>query len=91
MFTPIASSCYKVLGKYLRISDRSVLDSAYNAEIKALEPRLTIKLDSLQAILDELAQTDARAKNVKPQEMVDSRYLDEMNKSGFMDQLWSKK
>ncbi len=82
---------YKVLGKYLRITDRSVLDSAYNAEIKALEPRLTIKMESLQAILDELTATDARAKNIKPQEMVDSRYLDEMNKSGFMDQLWSKK
>jgi hypothetical protein len=79
------------LGKYLRITDRNVLDSAYNAEIKALEPRLAIKLESLQAILDELAPTDARAKNIKPQEMVDTRYLDEMNKSGFMDQLWSKK
>ncbi|MGZ9262389.1 MAG: ABC transporter substrate-binding protein [Candidatus Binatia bacterium] len=82
---------YKVLGKYLRLSDRSVLDSAYNAEIKALEPRLEIKLESLQAILDEVTATDARAKNIKPQEMVDNRYLDEMNKSGFMDQLWSKK
>jgi len=82
---------YKVLGKYLRIQDRSVLDSAYNAEIKALEPRLTIKLESLQAILDELGATDARAKTVKPADLVDSRYLDEMNKSGFMDQLWGKK
>jgi ABC-type nitrate/sulfonate/bicarbonate transport system substrate-binding protein len=82
---------YKVLGKYLRITDRSVLDSAYNAEIKALEPRLALKIESLQAILDELAPTDGRAKNVKPQEMVDSRYLDEMQKSGFMDQLWGKK
>jgi NitT/TauT family transport system substrate-binding protein len=82
---------YKVLGKYLRLSDRSVLDSAYNAEIKALEPRLAIKMESLQAILDEVTATDARAKNIKPQEMVDNRYLDEMNKSGFMDQLWSKK
>src|ERR687891_390205 len=82
---------YKVLGKYLRITDRSVLDSAYNAEIKALEPRLTIKLESLQAILDELAQTDARAKKIKPAELIDSRYLDEMEKSGFFDQLWAKK
>ncbi len=82
---------YKVLGKYLRITDRSVLESAYNAEIKALEPRLAIKLESLQATLDELAPTDARAKNIKPQDMVDSRYLDEMNKSGFMDQLWASK
>ncbi len=82
---------YKVLGKYLRIQDRSILDSAYNAEIKALEPRLTIRMESLQAILDELAPTDANAKKVKPQEMVDTRYLDEMNKSGFMDQLWGKR
>ena len=82
---------YKVLGKYLRITDRSVLDSAYNAEIKALEPRLVIKMESLQAILDEIAPTDARAKKIRPQELVDSRYLDEMDKSGFMDQLWGKK
>jgi hypothetical protein len=68
-----------------------VLDSAYNAEIKALEPRLAIKTEALQAILDEVAQTDPRAKKVKPQELIDSRYLDEMEKSGFMDQLWGKK
>jgi hypothetical protein len=82
---------YKVLGKHLRITDKSVLDSAYNAEIKALEPRLAIKTEALQAILDEVAQTDPRAKKVKPQELIDSRYLDEMEKSGFMDQLWGKK
>jgi ABC-type nitrate/sulfonate/bicarbonate transport system substrate-binding protein len=82
---------YKVLGKYLRITDRKILESGYNTEIKALEPRLTIKMDSLQAILDEAASTDARAKKVKPQDLVDSRYLDEMEKSRFFDQLWAKK
>jgi NitT/TauT family transport system substrate-binding protein len=82
---------YKVLGKYLRITDRNVLDSAYNAEIKVLEPRLVIKNEALQAILDEVAQTDPRAKKVRPQELIDSRYLDEMEKSGFFDQLWAKK
>jgi ABC-type nitrate/sulfonate/bicarbonate transport system substrate-binding protein len=82
---------YKVLGKYLRVTERSVLDAAYNAEIKALEQRLVIKNEALQAILDEIAVTDARAKKVKPQELVDTRYLDEMEKSGFFDQLWAKK
>lgn len=82
---------YRVLGKYLRVSDRSVLDSAYNAEIKVLEPRLVIKTESLQAILDELSATDPRAKKIRPQELIDGRYLDEMEKSGFFDQLWAKK
>ena len=82
---------YKVLGKYLRVTERNVLDSAYNAEIKVLEPRLAIKAESLQAILDELSGTDPRAKKIKPQEMIDLRYLEEMEKSGFFDQLWAKK
>lgn len=82
---------YKVLGKYLGISDQNVLDSAYNAEIRVLEPRLVLKTEALQAILDELATTDARAKKVKPQEMIDNQYLDEMDRSGFFDQVWAKK
>jgi hypothetical protein len=80
-----------VLGKYLRVTDRKVLDSAYNAEIKVLEPRLVIKSEALEAILEEVAQIDPRAKKVKPQDLIDNRYLDEMEKSGFFDQLWAKK
>ncbi|HWP59265.1 MAG TPA: ABC transporter substrate-binding protein [Candidatus Acidoferrales bacterium] len=82
---------YKVLGKYLRLNDRSVLDAAYNAEIKALEPRLVLKPEALQAILDEVSQTDARAKSVKPDQLVDLRYVVEMEKSGFFDQIWGTK
>lgn len=82
---------YKVLGKYLRLTDRSVLDAAYNSEIKALETRLAIKSEALQAILNEIAPTDGRAKSVRPQELIDTRYLDEMEKSGFFDKLWTTK
>jgi hypothetical protein len=81
----------KVLGKYLRIDDRNLLDASYNVEIKALEPKLALKLEGIQSTLDEIAPIDPRAKTVKPQEMVDTRYLDEMEKSGFLDQLWAGK
>ncbi len=82
---------YKILGKYLRIDDRKLLEASYNVEIKSLEPRLAIKPEGLQSTLDEIAPVDPRAKNVKPQEMVDTRYLDEMEKSGFFDQIWAGK
>ncbi len=81
---------YKVLGKYLHVADRKVLDAGYTEEIKVLEPRLAIKTDAIQGILDDVAQVDPRAKTVKPQDLVDSRYLDEMEKSGFFDRLWTK-
>ena len=80
---------FKILGKYLRIDDRALLDASYNVEIKALEPRLALKLDGIQSTLDEIAPTEPRAKTVKPQEMIDTRYLDEMEKTGFFDQIWA--
>jgi len=82
---------YRVLAKQLRVDDRKVLDASYHAEIKALEPRLEIKNEALQAILDEVAEADPRAKKIKPQELVDRRYLDEMQASGFFGRLWGER
>jgi NitT/TauT family transport system substrate-binding protein len=82
---------YKIMEKYLRIDDRKLLEASYNVEIKALEPRLVMKHEGFQSTLDEIAPTEPRAKTVKPQEMIDTRYLDEMEKGGFFDQLWGGK
>ena len=82
---------FNVLQKYLRVDDRKLLEASYNVEIKSLEPRLAIKLEGIQSTLDEITPTEPRAKTVKPQEMIDSRYLDEMEKSGFFEQIWGRK
>ena len=82
---------YKVLGKQLRLTDRKILDAAYNAEIKALEPRLDVKAEAFQAILDEISKADARAKRVRAEDLIDRRYLEELQKSGFLDNLWGGK
>jgi ABC-type nitrate/sulfonate/bicarbonate transport system substrate-binding protein len=82
---------FKVLTKYLRISDRKILETSYNNEVKAMEPKFDVRPDALQAILDELATNDARAKKIQPQQLIDHRYLEEMEKSGFFDNLWGTK
>lgn len=82
---------FKVMEKYLRVDDRKLLEASYNVEIKALEPKLAMKIEGFQSALDEIAPTEPRAKAVKPQEMLDTRYLDEMEKVGFFEQLWGKK
>ena len=82
---------YKVLAKQLRINDRKVLDAAYDEEIKVMERRLEFKNEAFQAIIDETGKVDARAKKVKPQDLVDRRFLDALNKSGFFDKLWAGK
>jgi len=78
---------YRVLSKQLRIGDRKILDAAYDEEIKVLEPRMQFRMESLQAILDETAKTDPRAKKLKPQDVVDQTILAKLDKSGFFDKL----
>ncbi len=82
---------YRVLAKQLRINDRKVLDTAYEEEIKVLEPRLEFKAEAFQAILDETSKVDPRASKVKPQELIDRRYLDALEKTGFFAKLWASK
>ncbi len=75
----------------MRISDRKLLDAAYDEEIKVMERRLEFKTEAFQAILDETARVDARAKKIKPQDLIDRRYVEGLEKSGFFDKLWAGK
>lgn len=82
---------YRVLAKQLRINDRKLLDVAYDEEIKVIEPRLEFKAEAFQAILDETARVDPRAKKLKPQDFIERRYLDGLGKTAFFDKLWAGK
>ncbi len=81
----------KVVGKQLRLDNRKILDSAYNLEVKNLEPRLEIRPEGFRAILEEVSKVDPRAKKVMVEDLVDRRYLEELEKSGFLDKLWESK
>jgi len=81
---------YRVLEKKLRIKDKAVLDASYSIEMKVMEPRLDLKAPAIQPMIDEVAKTNSRATEIKPQELMDRRYLIEMESSGFFNQLWAR-
>ena len=49
-------------------------------------PRLSV--EALQAQLDALALQTPTAANTRPEELMDQRILDEIERSGFVDQLY---
>ena len=81
---------YRVLEKKLKIKDRAVLDASYAIEMKVMEPRLDLKASAIQPMIDEVAKTNSRATEIKPQELMDRRYLIEMESSGFFNQVWAR-
>lgn len=81
---------FRVMEKKLRIKDRAVLEASYAIEMKVMEPRLEMKAPALQPMIEEVARTNARAHEIKPQDMMDRRYLAEMESSGFFNQIWAR-
>ena len=78
---------FRLMGKKIGLTDRKVFDAAYTQELKVLEPSLDIKPIAIQATLDEIAKTDPRAKKVTAQQLIDRRFLEEMEKDGTFERL----
>jgi hypothetical protein len=45
-------------------------------------------LGGIQRVLDQIAESDPKAKTAKPEQFVDTRLLSELGRSGFIDGLY---
>jgi NitT/TauT family transport system substrate-binding protein len=80
---------YKSLAKYTKIQDTVVLQKAYDFYMsKVLEKAPYVNMVGVQNVLDDLAKTVPAAKNAKPDQFVDHRFLDALDKSGLMKELY---
>ena len=83
----------KILAKYLHLDDQEVIEKTYDGSIA--ENKLPAKqyptLEGLKTILDQLGQKDPKARAAKPQDFVDARFVEEFDKSGFIDDLYGRK
>jgi len=78
---------FRLMAKKIGLTDRKVFDAAYTAELKVLEPRLEIRPEAIQATRQEISRTDPRALKVSPQQLIDRRFLEEMEKDGTFEKL----
>lgn len=80
---------YKSMAKYTKIQDMAVLQKAYEFYMsKVLEKAPYINMAGVQNVLDDLVKTVPAAKNAKPEQFVDNRFLDNLEKSGLMKELY---
>lgn len=79
----------KSMAKYTKIQDAAVLQKAYEFYMsKVLEKAPYINMTGVQNVLDDLVKTVPAAKNAKPEQFVDNRFLDNLEKSGLMKELY---
>ena len=81
----------KVLSKYTRINDQQVLSASYDEAYQAIDKEGSLAEAGIQAMLDEIAKTDPRARQTRPSDFFDSGIIGELAKEGFIRALWSAK
>ena len=81
----------KIMARYTRNVERSVVDGAYASNRDLLVEDTYPTLEGLKNTLEVQAVTDARAAKVKAEDFVDLRFVDEMRKSGFVDKLYGRR
>lgn len=81
----------RIMGNYLKISDREVLDQVYNHYADIFMPLPLPSRTGMQTLLEWMAQRDPRAKEANVDQFIDAAMLAEIEKSGFVDRLYARK
>jgi len=80
---------FKSIAKYTKIEDPFVLQKAYDLYVgKVLEKAPYINMIGMKNALDDLAKTLPTARNAKPEQFIDTRFLDKLEKSGLLQDLY---
>ena len=78
-----------VMGKYLRITERALLEETYDFSIgKYLRARPFPGAEAFRSVVDELAQVNPKAKGQDPRRFYDDTILQELDKIGFIGALY---
>jgi NitT/TauT family transport system substrate-binding protein len=68
---------------FLNVKDPANAKAAYEAYVKIYPDNLRPSLKGLQLVLNELGKKNAKAKSMKPEQLVDTSTLDALEREGF--------
>jgi NitT/TauT family transport system substrate-binding protein len=79
----------EILKKYLRNDDAALLEDLYEMYILQNIPRIPRPSpEAVKTVLDQMAETDPRVANLRPEQFIDARFFQELEKEGFLQRLW---
>ena len=82
----------KVAAKYFgKVRDKESMEKAYDRYIgdNQLPRKQYPTLEGLKTVLGTLGEKDSKARAIKPEDLVDLRFIRELDQSGFIDALYA--
>lgn len=80
-----------ILKKYFPGSQGLSVDAMYDAFSAQLRPLPELNSEAIQALVDVSASADQRANRIKPSDIIEPRFFDELKSSKFLKELYTEK
>jgi ABC-type nitrate/sulfonate/bicarbonate transport system substrate-binding protein len=79
----------QVMSKYFRNDDTAFLNELYDLYVlQNVPPIPRPSPEALKTVLDQMAETDSRVVNLRPEQFIDARFFQELENEGFLQRLW---
>lgn len=78
-----------VLGKYLKSQDQPFLETVCDLYYGRYVPKIPHpSAEAMKVALDQIAERDPKARNMRGEQFIDASLMRELDKEGFLKQLW---
>jgi ABC-type nitrate/sulfonate/bicarbonate transport system substrate-binding protein len=78
----------EIIGQYTKVDDPVLLERTYAATYPVWERYPRVPLDAVRAEIEVLVPDLPAARDARPEQFVDSRFVDELDRTGFLRQLY---
>jgi hypothetical protein len=79
-----------LFAKYTKITDQGMLDGSIQYAHDFMEKVPLVKAVAFQTTLDQIAKTNPKAKQARPEQFFDNGLVQELVDEGFFTKLWGK-
>jgi len=79
-----------IFAKYTKINDTAMLDGSIQYGYDFMEKIPLVKAQAFQVTLDQIAKTNPKAKQAKPEQFFDNSLVQELVDEGFFTKLWGR-
>jgi ABC-type nitrate/sulfonate/bicarbonate transport system substrate-binding protein len=79
-----------IFAKYTKINDAAMLDGSIQYGYDFMEKIPLVKTQAFQVTLDQIAKSNPKAKQAKPEQFFDNSLVQELIDEGFFSKLWGR-
>lgn len=85
------SESMAIIRKYFSGTDPRALENMYESFAAQLQPVPAPNREAVQALIDAAAVANPKSKEIRPPDLFEPRFLEELKGSGFIDDLYAEK